>query len=233
MNEDNRKGYGCFVMLVAGVALLIALIALRRWDVPLCGITAPEVDVTNTLSILVTILIGWQIWQGIDANNRLRRMESSVREAENRDTQLRHLLEAFQLDRLAQTAGTRGARYTQSVAALRSFVFSGVSSAYLPIMEILARLDDILNTVEQDDNRARRAQFAAINRDCDVHFSTILASINEQIGIYQDILERIRLINRRRIALNHDFIGLDPLAEERNRARQSAETNDDTNQPPR
>lgn len=222
MNEDNGKGYGCFVMAVSGIALLIALIALRRWDIPLYGITATDIDVTNTLSTLVTILIGWQIWQGIDANNRLKRMESSVKESEKRDVQLRHLLEAFQLDRLAQTAGTPGARYTQSVAALRSFVFSGVSSAYLPIMEILARLDGILNTVGSTDDRARRAQFATINRDCDVHFQTILASINEQIGIYQDILGEIRRINRRRRDINEHFVGLDSLEEARNAVRQSA-----------
>lgn len=229
MSEDNGKGYGCVVMALAGLSLLVALIALRRWDIPMCAIKSSDFNVVDILSVLVTVLIGWQIWQGIDANNRLRRMESSVREAENRNTQLRHLLEAFQLDRLAQTAGTPSAQYTQSVAALRSFVFSGVSSAYLPIMEILARLNSILDTIDRETDRTHRAQFASINRDCDVHFSTILASINEQIGIYQDILERIRLINQRRIAINSNFTDLDPLEEARNAARKAAETKDNPN----
>ena len=203
-------------MVIAGVALIVALIALRKWDVPLFGITASDVDVTNMLSVLVTVLVGWQIWQGIDANNRLKRMESSVADATKRDTQLRHLLEAFQLNETAQAENTLGSRYAQSVSALRSFILSGVPSAYMPIRGILSRLNSILNEVEVDTDRANRAMFATVNRDCDLQFQTILSAINEQIGIYQDILEDIRIINRRRVSLNEPFDGLDPLEVLRN-----------------
>ena len=201
---------------MSGVALLVALIALRRWDEPLFAVKTSDFNVVDILAVLVTVLMGWQIWQGIDANNRLKRMESSVADATKRDTQLRHLLEAFQLNETARAENTLGSRYAQSVSALRSFILSGVPSAYIPITGILSRLNNILNEVEVDADRANRAMFATVNRDCDLHFQTILSAINEQIGIYQDILEDIRRINRRRVSLNEPFDGLDPLEVLRN-----------------
>lgn len=82
MNEDNGKGYGCFVMFVAGAALLIALIALRRWDVPLCALSKSDFNVADVLSILVTVLIAGQLWQSVVTKEDLKKDDSAVKEVE-------------------------------------------------------------------------------------------------------------------------------------------------------
>lgn len=71
MNEDNGKGYGCFVMFVAGVALLVALIALLKWDNPLGGFSG-ESYVMTSLSILITFVVAWQIWQTMASREEIK-----------------------------------------------------------------------------------------------------------------------------------------------------------------
>lgn len=78
MNANDEKGYGCFVMAVAGTALLIALIALRKWDgVP---ISSADICTTDILSILVTILIAGQLWQSMITREDLKRVNNAVNE---------------------------------------------------------------------------------------------------------------------------------------------------------
>lgn len=64
MNEDNGKGYGCFVMLVSGVAIIFSVAALLRHDNWDCEIS-PAGFVIATLSALITFVVAWQIWQTI------------------------------------------------------------------------------------------------------------------------------------------------------------------------
>lgn len=88
MNDKNFNGFGCVTMIMSSVALLVALIALRKWDIPLFGITSSDMDVINMLSILVTILIGWQIWQTIDAKNTVRIAEEASKKIQEFEKEL-------------------------------------------------------------------------------------------------------------------------------------------------
>ena len=93
MSEDNEKGYGCFVMFISGVALLIALIALRKWDGCLTNITS-DITVTDILSILVTVLIAGQLWQSYVTKEDLKRVDQAVtdvRQLKDELTQAREL----------------------------------------------------------------------------------------------------------------------------------------------
>lgn len=82
MNEDNVNGYGCFATVIAGVALLIALVALRRWDIPLCALNSSDFNVADVLSILVTILIAGQLWQSFVTREDLKKINRAVEAVE-------------------------------------------------------------------------------------------------------------------------------------------------------
>ena len=74
MSEDNGKGYGCFVMFVSGVALLVALTALLKWDNPLGGFSG-ESYVIAALSALITFVVAWQIWQTMISRDEIKKAE--------------------------------------------------------------------------------------------------------------------------------------------------------------
>lgn len=131
MSEDNGKGYGCFVMFVAGVALLIALIALRRWDVPLCALSESDFSVADVLAILVTVLIAGQLWQSMVTKEDLKKVDNAVKEVERLKTEIAQTRELPQgiywtlLGRREQAAGeVQGNRFAIQFYArsLRHFV---------------------------------------------------------------------------------------------------------------
>lgn len=159
----------------------------------------------TALGVLVTFVVAWQIWQTIDANGRIKKMEASVAESENRDKQLGHLLEAFQIDEIAKLENSPAPKYAQSVNALRSFILAGISSSYIPVKNIIDRLSAILDDIDKDSNRFNRIIFANVNRECDNCFKDILASINKQIEIYGEISDSIKALNKRRININEPY----------------------------
>lgn len=92
MSEDNGKGYGCFVMLVSGVAIVFSIAALLRHDNWDCEIS-PAGFVIATLSALITFVVAWQIWQTIASREEIREMKDAAKIAEHRFNSLNHQLE--------------------------------------------------------------------------------------------------------------------------------------------
>ena len=76
MNEDN-KGYGCFVMLVSGLAMLFSVVALLKHDDWNCEIS-PAGFVIATLSALITFVVAWQIWQTISSREQLNNLDAKI-----------------------------------------------------------------------------------------------------------------------------------------------------------
>lgn len=72
---DEQRGYGCFLMLICGLSFVISIIALgskfpRVVAVGENGLIDGGYDylgmVVGILSLLVTVLLGWNIFQLID-----------------------------------------------------------------------------------------------------------------------------------------------------------------------
>lgn len=80
MNEDNGKGYGCFVMLVSGVAIIFSVAALLRHDNWDCEIS-PAGFVIATLSALITFVVAWQIWQTIASREEIKDARKAAKKA--------------------------------------------------------------------------------------------------------------------------------------------------------
>lgn len=118
MNEDNGKGYGCFVMLVSGVAIVFSVAALLRHDKWNCEIS-PAGLVITTFSALITFVVAWQIWQTMAAREEIREMKDAAKMAEDRFDSLNrqlaeqresipHMIEATRLYSHAHTLRTVG-----------------------------------------------------------------------------------------------------------------------------
>lgn len=80
MNEDNGKGYGCFVMFVSGVAIIFSVAALLRHDNWDCEIS-PAGFVITTLSALITFVVAWQIWQTIASREEIKDARKAAKKA--------------------------------------------------------------------------------------------------------------------------------------------------------
>lgn len=89
--ERNIYTHVCFASIISGVSLILSIIAILIWK---CNYKPMSWDFANSiiaiLSILVTVLIGWQIWNIIDFNNRVN---AKIQESESK------LKEEFRLEK--------------------------------------------------------------------------------------------------------------------------------------
>jgi hypothetical protein len=187
MNEDNVKGYGCFVMVVSGLALLIALIALRRWDVPLCALKTSDFNVADIFSILVTVLIGWQVFNAIENHKTLRRMdrlqsqfERSNRLLELQDRRAMDLLEAFAQDRKGDNENELSAKYMCYLNAIHRFVKANVPGANLNLIDTEHKLEQTLSAIENSQNNFSRGVFISHIPTYEDTFREIMTFIHQR-----------------------------------------------------
>lgn len=214
MNEDNGKGYGCVVMAIAGVALLVALIALRRWDVPLWGLSASDFDVAGLLTLLITILIGWQIWQTIDAKNTLEKFENRTKEYDVKIDGLRQELESktmllsaqgermsFLIDghsrqHSAQNENILAASYRMYAEAVEMFIRSWMPPMYDPLQASLLEMTNILDRIE--NNPKQWKMFVDDENIYDSIHDNIVNAINQHQMALEGIIDQVRVLNRNR-----------------------------------
>lgn len=206
MDNDNGKGYGCFVMAVSGLALLIALTALRRWDVPLWALKTSDFNVVDIFSILVTVLIGWQVFNAIENHKTLRRMdrlqsqfERSNRLLELQDQRAMDLLEAFAQDRMGDNENELSAKYMCYLNAIHLFIKANVPGANLNLTEAEIKLEQTLIDIENSKNAHSRGVFVSHIPTYENVFRKIMTIIHQR----QDDLEAlhtriIRLRDERR-----------------------------------
>lgn len=187
MNEDNGRGYGCVVMAIAGVALLVALIALRRWDIPLCALNTSDFNVADIFSILVTVLIGWQVFNAIENHKTLRRMdrlqsqfERSNRLLEIQDQRAMDLLEAFAQDRKGDNENELSAKYMCYLNAIHRFVKANVPGANLNLIDTEHKLEQTLSAIENSKNNFSRGVFISHIPTYEDTFREIMTFIHQR-----------------------------------------------------
>lgn len=208
MNEDNGKGYGCFVMVVAGLALLIALIALRRWDVPLCAVEASDFNVVDILSVLVTVLIGWQVYNAIENSKMIRRMDRLKSELDRRSNiwtqrnlEIEHLVDAHSHYQAALNSEFHSDSYLQFANALNLFLQSKVSLDYRPLQLTLQGLLDSLIRIENEGGEDDVENFIESMTDLDDLYDAIIASIHQRERDIEQLHRELLHIRSERLAL--------------------------------
>lgn len=196
MSEDNGKGYGCFVMAVSGIALLIALIALRRWDIPLWAISKSDFNVVDVLSILVTVLIGWQVFNAIENHKTLRRMdrlqsrfERSNRLLEIQDQRAMDLLGAFAQDRRGDNETELSAKYLCYLNAIHLFIRANIPGANINLTDTESKLEQTLIAIENSKNNFFRGVFISNIPTYENTFREIMTLIHQR----QEDLEALHI----------------------------------------
>lgn len=208
MSEDNGKGYGCFVMAVSGMALLIALIALRRWDIPMCAIKSSDFNVVDILSVLVTVLIGWQVYNAIENSKMIRRMDRLKSELDRRSNiwtqrnlEIEHLVDAHSHYQAALNSEFHSESYMQFANTLNLFLQSKVSLDYRPLQLTLQGLVDSLVRIESESGENDIENFIDSMADFDDLYDAIIASIHQREQDIEHLHRELLHIRSERLAL--------------------------------
>lgn len=104
--ERERKIYNhvCFASIVSMIAIIISIISLLIWKCNYTPMTWNLVDViVAVLSILVTLLIGWQIFNTLTITSKVKRASNLSKKIANEIERYKHITKSF-----AQTLHTKG-----------------------------------------------------------------------------------------------------------------------------
>lgn len=87
MNEDNGKGYGCFVMFVSVVAFMFSVWSLLKWDYVSCPIKDKFIfsgsdSIIMGLTAIITFVVAWQIWQTIASREEIKDARRAAKKAD-------------------------------------------------------------------------------------------------------------------------------------------------------
>lgn len=93
MNDDNFKGFGCFIMFICGMALIFSIWSLLKWDNDICNTTGETIVIT-VLSVLVTFLVACQIYNTIIAKEQINGIKSEIGGFMNDVIAMNHLTQA-------------------------------------------------------------------------------------------------------------------------------------------
>lgn len=231
MSDDNGKGYGCFVMFVSGVALLIALIALRRWDTPLWGLSLSDLNTADALSILVTFLVAWQIWATIDAKNTLGKFEKRTKEYDTRinklqtDLDSKTILLAAQGERMSflidahsrlnsakEEKDVLAASYRMYAEAAELFIKSWMPPMYDPLQKSLLDMTALLEVIENE--KKQWSLFLDDEATYDVLHENILSAIRQHQNALDGITQQVRNIHKRRLNIMAKIKAIVPNAQQ-------------------
>lgn len=205
MDEDNKTGYGCFVIFIAVVALLVSFVSLLQWD-DWTPKVSPASFVVSVLSVLVTLLVGWQIYNAIEVKSILSKFNKLERNFKKSNEALKvqdqrniALIEAHAQFQTAETSGfSHALKYKTYLEALLLFLDSNISIEHKYINEINDLLDNILNSISNASDDERKS-FLHNETSFDELYNKILNCIHHREDDIEKIKSRLMLIHDRRV----------------------------------
>lgn len=230
MNEVHDKGYSCFLMFISGVSLIFSLVALLRWDNWDVEVSSTGI-VIATLSVLLTFVVAWQIWQVIDAKETIRKIrEDTDKENKKREADLKKCTEQLSVFTFAANCvndalmmmtelhgiinnGFSSARnqtgyniaYKTLLGAIRDVLKANTLKTEIMIDMCLDNMDTCITKAEKlKDKYEKYASFDSnLDKQCNKYFQEITNDYSELLSHSQHA--KLAEINKRQKALVRDI----------------------------
>lgn len=181
MNEDNTKGYGCFVMLVSSAAIIVSFIALLLQDAWKDKLTS-QTFIIAVLSALVTFLVAWQIWQTMASREEIKDARNAADKANKIANDVALLNNEFKKSMNLHVA------YRSSSDGL-SFL---LTNKYYKAFHLFATA--IIDSLEFIDDKGRCAMGAFVNLENCINFDDDNESVKEYKENWDSVINRIKEI---------------------------------------
>lgn len=199
--QNSIHKFVVFLWFSVGIAVLI----LSVFDFANCSISIRDNrgNTESILAILVTFLVGWQIWQTIISRDELKEVNDIKNEYQKQIDILKEqdarnfcLIEAFELRRDAQTA-PNNTKYELTLRSIKQFLKAYTTSNYAYLLVLVNSLDVILSEIAKSPQKALE-QFNAKRDELDNLYDEITTELNRRINETKELKERIRIAHRTR-----------------------------------
>lgn len=200
IRSTRRSNWLIYIWFFIGSAAIIAALFV----LPAKNNSGHSGDVVITvLSIFVTFLVAWQIWQTMISRDELKEVNDIKNEYQRQIGLLKEqdarnfcLIEAFELRRDAQTA-PNNTKYELTLRSIRQFLKAYTTSNYAYLLVLVNSLDVILSEIAKSPQKALE-QFNAKRDELDNLYDEITTELNRRINETKELKERIRAAHRTR-----------------------------------
>lgn len=204
------KNWIVYLWFSVGIAALI--LSIFDFSNGLSNLTVRNTTSDNILSILVTFLVAWQIWQTIsikDDVSKIQQLEAKLNEqiavSDLRNQELFDIAEAHRLERIADNSKINSVRYGNYLRAMMLFLKSNVALSYPPLTNKISMLNAIITTVDNAKGEDK-VSFANQMSGFDETYSQLLDVIAAREDNLKDLKKRVIRLRDRRKRLFDSFV---------------------------
>lgn len=154
--------------------------------------------IVATLGVMVTVLIGWQVFNAIEIRSAINQMNDlnaevteKISKLKNRDDELKNLVEAYYLASLfRERSHGLGSQYSRCGQAIRHFLLADVSCDYESLADLVEQLSSILDEVDKRDHIGKEF-FSDNHRIYEVLSKEIIDILDNKPKEYESIKAKI------------------------------------------
>ncbi len=191
-------------MKKAVVVLYVVVIVLAVWLSYACFCNLsfdPDKSaglLVSALGVMVTALVGWQVFNAIENVKTLKRMncvqsrfEKQSQLLETQDKRLSCLIEAFAQDRKGDSEDELSSRYLCYLNAIHGLILANIPGANLHLLDTEMKLEKTLSDIENSDNTFSRNLFVSQMQSFEVIFREIITNIHQRQEDLESLHTRI------------------------------------------
>lgn len=152
----------------------------------------------SALGVIVTLLVGWQVYNAIESSKIMRRMDtlhSRLSEQsillETQDQRSRNLIEAFAEERKGNAESVLTAKYMCYLNSIHLFLMANVPPAYQYLSQVELDLSATLQAIEHTNDKTTLQMFIDQQNVFAEIYNGIMVTIHQRQNEWQDLHERM------------------------------------------
>ncbi|MCM1066424.1 MAG: hypothetical protein NC418_02485 [Muribaculaceae bacterium] len=208
----GTSGCNWIIYIWFTVGIFVLLFAILDYQDGL-KIRTQESTVITVLSILVTFLVAWQIWQNIASKEEIREahkaaenLEATRAELNKRIDEVRWLAVGFYNEHQQEKPMTPSNQFWHITRTAGAYIAANVQKDFQPLYDALNRMEHLLQSLKSDDGdiedvalhkATERTKLSGTRkREFDEWQERAITLINTEAQHLTDAKERIRRIHR-------------------------------------
>lgn len=221
-------------ILTGIVALMLAVLLAAYFNgVPYSNNTATLL--ISVLGVIVTALVGWQVFNAVENANTLKKMdglESELRSKSEQivtiNSQVLDIIEAHHERSLAQGGTYWEYKYGHACKSLKLFLRGNIKSDYEPLLSLLRDMASILERVNKEATENEKIVFARAFAQFDNEYNEAIGILHRREGNLRAMRNQLTSLRDRRKKLFDDYAKMETSEEKAEREKRQAETKGDT-----